>query len=263
MGFDDVYMQYPDLKNLPWFGVLGNHDYGGTGFLTGWDEQIMMTWKRTDWILPAQYWSRRVQYADFAVEYFFLESNTIDARNAADKDHYICQINPKFPPPDGLTECHGMNVQTCPGIFKDAFTKSKAMVTAALETSTAEWHILVSHYPGPDITGEPEVQDANKKHGIDLVVTGHQHEQLTDVANGIQYIITGGGGGVTSEIMPSTSGEDDSYGFIDFTINRTHLTYDMYTWGGSSHKEIIRKKVVLESHKYKKSKQGLSTDITV
>lgn len=208
-----------------------------------------MTWDRNDWVLPAQYWSRRVQYEDFAVEYFFLESGFIDT-NKGDPGHNMCQNG------HGKS-CYGITEDSCPGMFQDRWAKSQQMVKDGVKASTAEWHIIVTHFPGPDIT--PHFQNL----GIDLVVTGHQHEQLTDVDSGIQYIITGGGGGVTSEEMPVASGQDNAYGFIDFTINRTHLKYDMYSWGGYSHENIIRKSVTLESHKYKASKKSSAKEITV
>jgi hypothetical protein len=249
--FDDVYGIYPDLKGKPWFSVMGNHDYGGIGFLQGWDEQIFATWFRDDWVMPGQYWSRRVQYADFAVEYFFLESNIIDARNPADTHHYICQ---------GSGQCYGIDSAKCHDMFEEAWAASKKMLEAGLEASTAEWHIIVTHYPGPDITSDAQIAAMNKKYGIDLIFTGHQHQQLSAYDNGMHYIISGGGGGVTTDSGAHPDGHDDAYGFVYFKINRTHLKYDMYTWGGSNRDgdiEEIQKSVTLMSHKYNTTKQLL------
>merc|ERR1712232_1535572 len=64
--FDAV---YGDLAKKPWLSVLGNHDYGGIGFVQGWDLQIFETWKRDNWILPGQFWSMKAQYQNFAVAY--------------------------------------------------------------------------------------------------------------------------------------------------------------------------------------------------
>lgn len=239
--FEDVYGIYPDLKGKPWFSVMGNHDYGGRGFLTGWDEQIFATWFRDDWVMPGQYWSRKVQYADFAVEYFFLESGFIDASDPHDVNHYTCQ---------GAGSCYGINAANCPQMFKDAWTQSKNMLEDGLKASTAEWHIIVTHYPGPDITGDAQIKAMHEKYGIDLVFTGHQHQQTSGVDNGMHYIISGGGGGITTDgALNFPDGHDDAYGFVDFKINRTHLQYDMYSWGGEQHEEDIRQSVTLPSHK--------------
>merc|ERR1712100_361800 len=60
--FEDIY----DNKTLgvDWMGTLGNHDYGGTCFVKGWDQQIAYTWSESGrWVMPAQYFKRRVQFA--------------------------------------------------------------------------------------------------------------------------------------------------------------------------------------------------------
>jgi hypothetical protein len=249
--FEQVYGIYPDLKGKPWFSVMCNHDYGGRGFLAGWDEQIFATWSRDDWVMPGQYWSRKVQYADFAVEYFFLESNIIDARNPGDKDHYICQ---------GDGQCYGITAEKCQDMFKEAFDESKNMLEAGLKASTAEWHIIVTHYPGPDITSDAQVIELHKKYGIDLVFTGHQHQQTAGFDNGMHYIISGGGGGITTDSGSNSDGHDDAYGFVNFKINRTHLRYDMYTWGGNNRDgdiEEIQDSLTLTSHKYSAATQSV------
>merc|ERR1712048_104904 len=88
---------------------------------------------------------------------------------------------------------------------------------------------------------------------------GHTWVQTTGEDNGMRWILTGGGGGVTSDTTPSHDGNDNAYGFIDFKINRTHLQYDMHTWGGNSNepvgKEIIWKSVTFESKKLRSSYQ--------
>jgi hypothetical protein len=244
--FDKVYNDAGSpLVGLPWHGVLGNHDYGGTSFDAGWDHQIMETWNRDNWIMPGQYWSRTVQYQDFAVEYFFLESNYQDG-NVPDPGHLICQ---------GDGECLGMNKDTCFNDLMKAYVESKNMLEAGLKKSTAEWHIVVTHFPAQSFVGDPWFQQMNEQYGIDLILTGHSHKQHTGNDHGMQWIITGGGGGVTSDDPPDyPRGNDTAYGFVDFAINRTHLTYDMHTWGGNRTAEgdiIIHSSAVVPAHQKK------------
>merc|ERR1712232_447539 len=95
----------------------------------------------------------------------------------------------------------------------------------------------------------------NKKYGIDLILTGHTHLQNDGDYQDMAWILTGGGGGITTDSAPSKDGHDNAYGFVDFKINRTHITYDMQTWGGNSNEpvgtEIIWKSVTIKSHKQK------------
>mmetsp|Transcript_56404 Transcript_56404/g.132280 ORF Transcript_56404/g.132280 Transcript_56404/m.132280 type:complete len:455 (+) Transcript_56404:50-1414(+) len=230
------------LSFKEWFSVLGNHDYGGINHKMGWDDQIFYTWDSQVWILPSQTWRRRVQYENFAVEFFFLDSNAQDARNP-DMGHRICQ---------GGGECWGMTDTTCPDMLDKAWQLGLQMMEDGLRESTAEWHIVVTHFPGPSITGNPTIQALNERHGLDLVVTGHAHIQEMGEANGIPYIITGGGGGITSDSSPAPDGDDSAYGFIDFTINGSALTVDMHTWGGEDGSFRTFKRRILQPHARRK-----------
>jgi hypothetical protein len=244
--FDKVYAD-PNLDKAPWFSVLGNHDYGGIKFLAGWDHQIFETWNRENWIMPGQFWRRKVQYSDFAVEYFFLESNVKDSR--VDPEHCICQ---------GDGSCWNITKSNCANTLDKAWSDGLNMLEEGLKASTAEWHIIVTHFPAMVFTGDPFIQKMHQTYGIDLFITGHTHFQSNGNANGIEWILTGGGGGVTSDIPPTMpSGHDDAYGFIDFSINRTHLKYDMHSWGGiaDNGEVIIRKTVTINAHHKKQSPQ--------
>jgi hypothetical protein len=62
----------------------------------------------------------------------------------------------------------------------------------------------------------------------------------------VPYIISGGGGGIFSEIVPTPTGEDDAYGFVDIAISKTQLKLDMYSHGGVDHKTIIRNSSIVK-----------------
>jgi len=56
------------------------------------------------------------------------------------------------------------------------------------------------------------------------------------------YVITGGGGGITSEGGPDMSGDDDQYGFVEFTVSRSSLNINMISHGGVSHQKWISRR---------------------
>ena len=58
------------------------------------------------------------------------------------------------------------------------------------------------------------------EYGVDFYISGHTHLQNASTFGDTPYVISGGGGGITSEILPSTSGDDDGYGFMDVRITR-------------------------------------------
>lgn len=221
--FDAIYGG-PGMDGKKWLGVLGNHDYGGRGYEMGWDQQVFHTWRSDTWVLPSPVWSQLVQYSDFAVQLFFIDSNFMDTHD--DPNHNICQ---------GDAPCWGIeSAAACPTWFTEQWSAGIKMMEDVLATSTADWHIVVSHFPGPSIAGQPQIKQLHEQYGIDAIFTGHSHLQLLSSAENMTYVISGGGGGVTSDSTPLGLGDanDVSLGFTDFKISRTEMTISLHTWGG-------------------------------
>ena len=134
----------------------------------------------------------------------------------------------------------GITLNNCSRVFQDVWQQSLDMLEEGLKNSKAQWHIVNTHFPGPSIASGGRIQALHQAFGIDLIFTGHTHFQTSGTTKGINWIISGGGGGVTSDAKPSLSGYDTSYGFVDFTITRDALKFDMLSWGGmDGGKQII------------------------
>merc|ERR1712107_252981 len=130
------------------------------------------------------YWSRPVQYQDFAVQYYFLDSNFIDAD--VDVNHKICQRG---------GDCYGFTDSECVKELFKVWADGVAMVENIIKESTAEWHIVVSHYTGNSLANQHNLMAVHNKYHIDLLFTGHQHSQEMGDTQGLEWIISGGGGG--------------------------------------------------------------------
>lgn len=219
------------MDGKPWLSVLGNHDYGGA-----WDAQIFRTWTATDgtWRMPAQFWSQRVQYKDFSVQYLMLDSSKIDAHS--DPGHNFC--NPNLGRM-GAFGCWDVGYDNCASVFDQMWTDGLQMMQEVLAKKTADYHIIVSHFPGEAIIQmdgpDSGIAALHNQYGIDLVLTGHTHNQqfAEESKSGIKYIITGGGGGITPDGAHNLcEGNQNGYGYVWFEINRTQLTSHMMSWGG-------------------------------
>ena len=59
----------------------------GFKFDNGWDQQMSYTWASDRWVMPAPYYKTSVVYADlgFDVDYYFLDSNFVDAKPPEDE----------------------------------------------------------------------------------------------------------------------------------------------------------------------------------
>lgn len=249
---DEIYGG-PGMDGKPWLGVLGNHDYGGISMGMGWDQTIFHSWHADNWRTPATHWTQLVQYQDFAVQFIFLDSNWNDA--GVDPNHNICQtFNGQVP------FCSMWDINSagdCVGWFQSQWSGGLQMAEDILKNSTAEWHIIVTHYPS--IFNQSQIRHL-REYGIDMFVAGHDHTQFLtqEDEDGMVKVTTGGGGGITSDCgaIDQAHGNDDALGFVDFEINRTALTINMHTWGGCTScdgtedpvDQVIRKTLTVSPH---------------
>jgi len=244
MIFETMYI-VPCLDGKPWFSVLGNHDYGGHQYHSAWDMQIAYTWGPSGrWVMPAQYYHQHVIYATkkFTVDYYFLDTNVADttamweapAHNICNNIHNVgktCKpIGPSSP-----------ENNECIDWFMNIWKQQVLWLEDMLNKSTADWQIIVTHFPPETCVFHPDIaynlRDLGWKYGIDLVVSGHRHEQELHPSGygarcpaqtaGIPYVISGGGGGITSEAE-----SDMSYGFMDILLTKETVTIQDITHTG-------------------------------
>merc|ERR1711874_208698 len=187
----------------------------------GWDQQIYYTYKPNGrWILPGLYWSRTVQFKTFTADFWFLDNNLQDARPPEqDPEHNICskKHNPgehcekeNYPSQGDPADCGGVgphNPWDCYAWFKARWTEQYNWLLASVKASTAEWQIVVTHYPA-DFSITPRNAPGiywptwSKVHGIDVVVAGHRHDQEVHYKVGkynnvdfgdLAWVVSGGG----------------------------------------------------------------------
>jgi len=243
-NFEKVY-EGPGLTGKPWLGVLGNHDYGGFAFMKGWDQLIAYTWGPGGrWVMPAQYYRSVVRYPGFSVDYFFMDTNVNNAAGGNEDVHNICS-SVHNPPDASCGEEGPIDVASCPDWFSKLWEDQQKWVDKGLAESTADWQVVVTHYP-PTWNQEFWV-DISRRHGVDLFVTGHIHSQnLHHLEDGnflspTAWIVSGGGGGITSEASPDPEGNDDQYGFYELTLSKEVIQIQGFSHGGFKRSETFLK----------------------
>jgi hypothetical protein len=256
--FDLVYEKVYNghgLNGKQWLGVLGNHDYGGFRFEKGWDKAIGYTWTSPTgrWMTPAQYYYSKVWYYDFAVDYIFMDTNVWDALDPADgSPHNICS---QYHNPGGASCYPGpTSVWDCPNFFRGLWDEQKEWLDGIAPGLNGDWRIVVTHFP--PYWGWWDWEEMAPKNEIDLIITGHRHLQdvwvhgdpagqiwpddpdqlMSDFLDPTGLIVSGGGGGVTSENTPESSGEDDQYGFMDMTLSKDTIKIEAISHSGQTRK---------------------------
>lgn len=245
--YENIY-RGPGLDGKQWLGVLGNHDYGGWSFTQGWDQAISYTWATGKvgtstgrWMTPAQYWSVKVRYLDFAVDYYFIDNNVFDAFVPDDQPfHNMCSRQHNQLEGATCGQQGPVSLDDCPGWFKRLWDTQQQWLNANLGASAADWQIVVSHFPPEGAWGEDALRGLAYSYGIDIIIAGHRHKQSMSYMEGnglapTAVIVTGGGGGITSEYTPDPFGVDDQYGFVDMSLTKGEIMVEML-----SHKGEIR-----------------------
>jgi hypothetical protein len=236
--YEDIYVG--GLADVQWLGVLGSVDYGGSTFAAGWDQQIAYTWERPPpwsgrWMLPAQYYSTRVLYDDFTVEYFFVDSNRWSAYpKELDPEHNVCgELHAQDLGPATCATTGPASLDDCEAWFESLWSQEMDWLKEALDGSTADWQVVVTHFQGDAIWGS-----LAGDYGIDLLIMGQQPFQevlYLDDTNSLRptgVINAGGGGGVISQQAPDPGGHDFQYGFVDLTLSKDLIKIELVSHGG-------------------------------
>lgn len=172
--FDAKFERVYANVGVPFYPVLGNHDYGGHGngreFAKGMNEVSHSEHSKL-WRMPSAYWRLRAG----PVELFGLDTNM---------------------------QMYGFDA------------RQRAEVQTWVSESTAQWRISAAHHPylsdGPhgnagSYDEAPEPASAGKEiqsffddllcGKLDLALAGHDHNKqwLRETCNGTQFVISGGG----------------------------------------------------------------------
>eukprot|EP00929_Paragymnodinium_shiwhaense_P030595 TRINITY_DN1730_c0_g1_i1.p1 TRINITY_DN1730_c0_g1~~TRINITY_DN1730_c0_g1_i1.p1 ORF type:complete len:1314 (+),score=159.08 TRINITY_DN1730_c0_g1_i1:105-3944(+) len=232
-----------DALNIPFFSVFGNHDFGGREMTAAWDQQIAYTWAEGPtvskrWIMPGFYWRQKIRYPDqnFTMDVFMVDTNLGDAKPfGVDTAHNICGGFNKGSAT--CASCGGMeNRYQCQHWFLDLWKTQAKWLEKGLNESVADWQLIVTHFP-PDQFGPRYWKELHRVYGIDLFVGSHRHSQEVHIRDkrfsNLNWVVCGGGGGITSEWNPDNSWRGRSqYGFMDVVINKTHLHVSSYNEAG-------------------------------
>ncbi|RYY84283.1 MAG: acid phosphatase [Chitinophagaceae bacterium] len=191
---------------LPWYAVLGNHDYSGNP-----QAQVAYTTAGTRWHMPARYY---------------------DLRQDIDNTHKVLFLFTDTSPVVGAYHATGMS-----DLDLQDTAAQRTWLEQQLGSSPFSWKIVIGHHPiyssglhGPTpelVSRFVPLFSANK---VDFYIAGHDHTlQYQRPASGTtHYLISGSG----SEFTPVSSNGDTRFaastsGFVTITLyaSAAHLYF--------------------------------------
>jgi tartrate-resistant acid phosphatase type 5 len=175
-AFHDVYAS--ESLNIPWYGILGNHDYHGSV-----DAQVERTFLRgeTMWTMPGTYYEVTYDLPDGGTMcVVYIDTQLLDPYQ---KDTELILANPNW---QVMRNNHLKWIDT----------------TLAEHAKTDNWLIVAGHYPiysigehGDDSYLVADLAPLLEKHGVHAYMTAHDHNHQHFKFNGIHHFITGNSAG--------------------------------------------------------------------
>jgi len=186
--------------NIPWLGILGNHDYGGDccdrclfgggvshSIKSGcsqaqidYDEEKEWQWpeKRSSrWVMPSRYYMKKFDFGDMTIDIFLLDTVAADITKQC-----------------GFHSCECPKQQECQDFLRNLWREQSSWFEKAMAASTADWKWVVAHHP-PEFVGVMNIIQTMKRHGAQIFFSGHVHQLRHDIVDGIDVVVTGAGGG--------------------------------------------------------------------
>lgn len=215
-SFEQIYTA-PSLQ-IPWYCVLGNHDYDGNV-----QAQIDYSEISSRWNLPAPYYHITKQTGQEEVLIVFTDTSPFIF------EYYL-------------------NVK--PAIIAQDKDKQLRWLDQTLAGSRAKWKIVVGHHPvyssSPFHGDAPELIDAFvplfKKYQVDLYLAGHEHDlQLQKPQGDTYYLVSGAGSEIReTRAYAFTAFSASSNGFALIHLDDTSLKVEFINDAG----EILYRKII-------------------
>eukprot|EP00944_MAST-04C_sp_MAST-4C-sp1_P007393 g7393.t1 len=194
--FEQIYNQ--DSLMVPWYGVLGNHDYGFNPIA-----QTQYKSPNNDrWYLPSLYYTKRIELGNSG-QYLTLimidSSPCVSDYRGTDQAKWD-PCGTEYPGPTDCVFHENILKQNCTAQYK-------WLESAIQKIPSDDWVIAVGHHPADEI----DVADLTtllQQAKVDLYLNGHTHELAQYEVDGNSAYITTGAGCMVS-VADTEHAEDD------------------------------------------------------
>lgn len=161
--FEAIY-DAPALQ-VPWYAVLGNHDYGGSA-----QAQIDYSKKSRRWTMPDRYFQIDQTFAGGRADFFFIDTQRMKGETLLDMvTHLDAEMQLRW-------------------------------LDEALASSPAQWKVVVGHHPvfsggrhGDSRFLGKSLKPILDRHGVNMYLCGHDHHLEALRSEKVSYFVSGAG----------------------------------------------------------------------
>lgn len=187
--FTDIFNEI----NLPWFNILGNHDYGFEPSV-----QLRLNTIIKNWILDDRYYFRKLNINNTIINIIALDTNPCINDYRGNDRRLWDPCNYEFPtcgPEPGICKFHDNILE------QNCSTQLEWFQNIINNINETEWTIVIGHHPASEINNcNFQTLLSNKK--VNLYINGHVHSlQHYSIDNQEKYVTTG----AASMVIPKTS----------------------------------------------------------
>jgi tartrate-resistant acid phosphatase type 5 len=210
-SFEDIYTA-PSLA-VPWYVILGNHDYKGRP-----EAQLNYAKTHPNWKMPARYFSAVEPITETEkLELFFIDTSP-----------FVEEYQTK----------EGMRDE----IVSQDTNAQLAWLDQTLSNSKAAWKIVIGHHPifsggsehGDQLELIRNINPLPEKHAVSVYFNGHDHDLQHIVRGSVEYFNTGAG----SKVRPPGPTEGSRFykgtpGFMAVSLGVEKMHVDVIDYTGA------------------------------
>lgn len=180
----ELIYSHPELM-IPWFPVLGNHEYRG-------NTQAVMDYSKVSrrWKMPARYYTQVFKNDGMTLRIVWIDTAPLIGKYRREKDKYpdACQQDDKY---------------------------QLVWIDSVLTAAREDWVIVAGHHPiyaetPKDLEERTDMQQRLdpilRRHQVDMYICGHIHnfQHIRQNGNNIDYI-TNSAGSLSRKVKPTES----------------------------------------------------------
>jgi tartrate-resistant acid phosphatase type 5 len=210
-SFEEIYTA--SSLAVPWYVILGNHDYKGRP-----EAQLDYAKTHPNWKMPARYFSAVESITETEkVDFFFIDTSPFIEEYQTEKD-----MGDEIMAQDTSAQVEWLD--------------------RALSDSKATWKIVIGHHPiysgGSEHGDQPElIHNINpllEKHGVSVYFNGHDHDLQHIVRGSVEYFNSGAG----SKVRPPGPTEGSRFykgtpGFMAVSLGIEKMHVDVIDYTGA------------------------------